>query len=387
MITICHVVKNLDISYGGPARSVPALCNSLAAVGVRSVIFALEYNDHEENELLIGGDFDVVTCKRFFPTGRLNYSFGLTNNLERVCREYRVDIIHCHTMWNYLAFSTFRVKLRLNLPLMISPRSNLMTESLRRSVVKKKIAAYAFQDSMIKQASMIHATSDGERTDIQLLNYEPPIVKIPNGVDVLEFSQRPKKREALIHLGLDIDRNYILFLSRIDRRKNLELLVDTWIDASKLLNRWDLIVAGPVQDPAILSRINSKLAATGKSSSFHYLGVVDGEDRASLFSAADIFWLVSEFENFGMSIAEALACQLPVIVTKRSPWADASTVGYGESLLPDRDEALMSLLCLMKKSEDQREKMGAIGRSYVEEKYQWSQIASRMKKAYMEILD
>ncbi len=49
---------------------------------------------------------------------------------------------------------------------------------------------------------------------------------------------------------------------------------------------------------------------------------VDDEGKWSLMRSVDLFVLPSHSENFGMAIAEALACGLPVITTNRTPWEE-----------------------------------------------------------------
>jgi glycosyltransferase involved in cell wall biosynthesis len=113
---------------------------------------------------------------------------------------------------------------------------------------------------------------------------------------------------------------------------------------------------------------------------------VDGQQKWELYRRADLFILPSHSENFGMVVAEALACGLPVITTKGTPWEALTQhrcgwwVDVGVEPLADALRAAMAL------DDAERCEMGSRGRRLVEHEYTWSIVAKQMVSVYRWVL-
>ena len=95
------------------------------------------------------------------------------------------------------------------------------------------------------------------------------------------------------------------------------------------LNNWELLIAGPKDDPKYLSRIDDVIGQNGLTDKVHFLGMLDKKERILAYSAANLFLLPSHTENFGIVIAEAMAAGLPVITTKNTPWSEIKKYDCG----------------------------------------------------------
>ena len=67
----------------------------------------------------------------------------------------------------------------------------------------------------------------------------------------------------------------------------------------------------------------------GLEKQIHFQGEVMGEDKIECYRGADLFVLPSFSENFGLVIAEALSCGVPVITTRETPWEELETHRFG----------------------------------------------------------
>ncbi|MGI9607712.1 MAG: glycosyltransferase family 4 protein [Acidimicrobiales bacterium] len=158
-------------------------------------------------------------------------------------------------------------------------------------------------------------------------------VVIPPGVDTAKFRPIPADDQAAIRVeyGIDPSAPFILSVSRLVPRKGM----DTLVAAAGRLQRWypDLVVgiAGDGRDRRRLAR---RIAATGAP--VRLLGRVSDEDKAALYSAADIFamlcrnrWAGLEQEGFGIVFVEAAAAGTPQVAGESGGAAEA--VAHGET--------------------------------------------------------
>jgi glycosyltransferase involved in cell wall biosynthesis len=109
------------------------------------------------------------------------------------------------------------------------------------------------------------------------------------------------------------DRNYLLFLSRLHPKKGCDLLLHAFVALNP--PDVDLVLAGPDEGQ---KRLLEALAKTlGVSGRVHFPGMLQGDAKWGAYYGADVFILPSHQENFGLVVAEALACSLPVLTTNK----------------------------------------------------------------------
>src|SRR5205823_5914523 len=111
-----------------------------------------------------------------------------------------------------------------------------------------------------------------------------------------------------------------------------------------------------------------------------------GDARTKLYLQSDLFILPTLSENFGLVIAEALACGLPVITTRAAPWSDLETHRCGwwiQTGVPPLVTALTEALAL---SVPALHEMGLRGRRLVETHYSWPPLARQMLALYAWLL-
>jgi len=185
-----------------------------------------------------------------------------------------------------------------------------------------------------------------------------------------------------------------------------------------------LVIAGP-DEQGTLKALKEQVARLGLEASVKFVGSVYGEEKWRMLRSADVFVLPSRSENFGIVVAEALACGVPVICTKGAPWSEllgegsnaagaagskkvqtacrsgskegsnglsASFISHPSSVADNGRcgwwmdvgveplaEALREALSL---TDEERRIMGENGRRLVESKYRWESVAERMAAVY-----
>jgi glycosyltransferase involved in cell wall biosynthesis len=178
-------------------------------------------------------------------------------------------------------------------------------------------------------------------------------------------------------------RRTALFLSRIHPIKGLLELVDAWGQVRPA--GWRMVIAGP-DEGGRRAVVEARVLAQGLASDFAFVGAVDGAEKTALYQSADLFILPSFSENFGVVIAEALACGVPVITTKGTPWAGLQTHRCGWWIDLGKDALVDALREATLTPAEVRQEMGERGRIYATSTFDWHAIARDMLAVYQWIL-
>jgi glycosyltransferase involved in cell wall biosynthesis len=162
----------------------------------------------------------------------------------------------------------------------------------------------------------VHATAEGERRQAAKWIPKANFAVLPLLVDLSEYDTLPGTGPALAAFPQLASTNpKVLFLSRLHPKKGVEILLRAAADVARRGIDLELFIAGPGDDDYV-SRLKRLANELGLSAKTHFLGMVRGAQRTSLYQAADLFVLPTHQENFGLVLVEALACGTPVITTK-----------------------------------------------------------------------
>ena len=188
----------------------------------------------------------------------------------------------------------------------------------------------------------------------------------------------------------------VLFLSRIHPKKGLLDLVRAWAAIQnskfKIQNsesggrpRWRVVVAGG-DEGGHLQELKAEIGKLNLGDVFEFIGPVEGAAKWELYRQADLFVLPSHSENFGIVVAEALACGVPVIASRGTPWEDLVTHRCGWWPAIGSEPLAAALREALSRTDEERRAMGARGRELVQAKYGWPGAAEQMQAVYQWML-
>lgn len=325
---VAHVVESMDDSYGGPARSIPELCKCQIDTGLLPIIYTASRTGAIVNATLDSGSLPVRVFHQY-GSDKLRFCPGLLAALLADVRAGRIEAIHLHSPWNFVAFAAWMASRLGGVRLVFSPRGSLFAWSLSQGRWRKNLAWYAFMRRMLQHAYAIHVTDRSEEEAVRLLGVTTRIETVPNSINIDEVGEVPQRDRAREVLGLPAGGRYALFMSRIHPKKGLVELLSAWEEERMAESGWQLLIVGPESDPAYVAEVRGLAARPSMAGSVRLLPPVYGPGRLDYFAASDLFVLPSHSENFGNSIAEAMLAGLPVITTSGTPWSDIATQGLG----------------------------------------------------------
>ncbi len=285
-----------------------------------------------------------------------------------ILRRLAPDIVHTHGLWSALSLSAARYGVQTGRPLVVSPHGMLDPWALLQSKTKKRVGMALMERSHLSRASAIHVLTTAEAHDVRRLGIQTPIAVIPNGVDLPVQSGLP--RPEFMH------ERTLLFLGRLHPKKGLAELIDAFNLAAPRLPGWRLAIAG-WDDGATGYR---ERAAAGRAD-IVFVGPLFGALKAAAYAHAAAFILPSYSEGLPLTVLEAWAAGVPVLMTDACNLAEGFTVGAAARIATDATEMAHSLATLLP-NDDWRQAAGAAGRALVTARFTWDRVAADFEELY-----
>jgi glycosyltransferase involved in cell wall biosynthesis len=170
----------------------------------------------------------------------------------------------------------------------------------------------------------------------------------------------------------------VLYLARIHKIKGADILVRAFADVIKRLDDVRLVVAGP--DDGYLGELESLIRGLKIEDKVLISGALYGRDKLEAYVDADVYVLPSRYETFPMSILEALACGIPIILTENCGINEYFRSKLCLAVKPDPD-ALSGVLLEMLLNKQQMSTFRQNCRTIVEA-FGISRTVSKLERAY-----
>lgn len=360
---VCIFTASIDKKDGGPSRSVPILARGLAEIGLSVSLMTLETDDMNTH-LLNGTNVNLKVLRR-------NISM---KGLESIVLKGNYDVIHAQNLWNLFYHKMSIIARQHNIPYIMTPRGTLEPWSLSQKKLKKKIALTLYQKKDLQKANCILATAPMEADHLRKLGITVPIAVIPNGIDVSEYGCRNIEFREKV-------KKQILFLSRIHEKKGIEILLNAWSRLAPRYPDWQVIIAGN-GDSSYIEKLNGLLVLKRLNGVVKIIPPVFGDSKLRLYRESSLFVLPSYSENFGMVIAEAMACGVPVITTTGTPWEELNKKELGWCIELNEVNLVKALTDAIDLGEKKLFDKGLRCSKYINENYQYTEVAKCNKSVY-----
>jgi len=361
---VIHVTPSVSPKAGGPAVSIPFLCEGLTLLGCDVVLVGGREEDRVETKVPVR----TFQFKKFPKP--LRRSPDMNSWLLRQCRDSEVHVIHSHNLWGMPTYYSHRASSKYGPLHVVSPRGTLTSYSLSKGSRLKSLYWALVQKRILNECAGIHATSESELIDIRRLGVRRPVAVIPNGINI-----QP--------MGLRAPRKQFLYLGRLHPEKGLERLLRAWALIDNSRGEWGLRLVGPGA-PEYVSRLKEFVSRNNLPSVF-FGEPIFGEEKFKEYRDAAYFVLPSFTENFGVSVAEALSMGVPAIANKGAPWEDLNNHNCGWWIDEGAEALASALVKAITTPEAIRRTMGENGRDLVSSRYSF-QATSRMVLDFYEYL-
>jgi len=208
-------------------------------------------------------------------------------------------------------------------------------------------------------------------------------VVVPYGVD-RALTPGPKPEALARRLGV-AGAPVVLFLGSLEARMNRCFLLDVWQEVIRIRVDARLVVAG---DGPLLGHLRGRARTLGLDHSVVFTGHVPAKEKLDYYRLADMFVFPSTMEGFGLAVAEAMACGLPVLISDRGSLPEL-VVPAADGLVADpndRGAFVRGILTLLGDAGIRR-RFGGANRERVERVFRWDICAAATARVYEEVLE
>lgn len=324
-------------------------------------------------------------------------------------------LVHIQGLWQWGLHKIAQACRKAKVPYVISPRGMLDPWALSVKKWKKRLGMLLYQKHDLEQAIAFHVTADMECNHVRALGFTQPCIIAPNGVQVPAVLPEVKVKEDGIQ-------RVAIFLSRLHPGKGLLTLAEAWARVKP--QGWVMKVIGPDNyghKAEVIAKLDSlgiphsqnnslgfgdsglkassAVQAPTSMSCWQFYDAMDDNEKWLAYRSADLLIHPSVSENFGITIAEGLYAELPVICTKGTPWSEVegniqdSPSVDNSSFASGKcgwwiDQGVDALEAALREatSSANLQLLGQNGQRLILSKYTWPAIAQTMIAGYKSIL-
>jgi glycosyltransferase involved in cell wall biosynthesis len=353
---LLQVLPSVDPRMGGTAEVVRQLGLHLGKIGCRVDVATL---DDPERSFVAEYPLNAIALGP--SRGTYSYSSRFVPWLRANAGNY--DAVIVNGVWQYHSFGVWQALRKHTVPYYVFPHGMLDPWFKRTYPLKhlKKWLYWPWADyRVLRDARHVLFTSEEER---RLARQSFWLYKATEKVVVLGISPPPANAAYLREKFLAAHpmlqgRRILLFMSRIHAKKGCDLLIESFATVAAGDPTLHLVIAGPDQT-GLLGKLKALASRLRLMDRISWPGMLQGDMKWGAFYSAEAFVLPSHQENFGIAVAEAMSCGLPVLISDRvNICREVEDDGAGFVAADSREGTEKSLRAWLNLDSQQRVDMG-----------------------------
>lgn len=375
-----HILPSIDPTGGGPMEGVRQLGLRLTEMG-----HCIELVTLDDPGAPFLGDCPLKVYALGPSKWAYRYNSRLTPWLRIHARNY--DAIIVNGLWQYHSFGAWRALHRMKVPYFVFTHG-MLDPWFKHTYPFKHLKKWLYwpwaEYRVLRDASAVLFTCEEERL---LARQSFWLYRVREAVVAYGTRTPPTDAEALrahfyaAHPELR-GKKVLLFLSRIQEKKGCDLLIEVFAKVAGQDADLHLLMAGPDQT-GWAATLQAQARRLGIAERISWPGMLQGDMKWGAFYASEAFMLPSHQENFGIAVAEALGCALPVLISdKVNIWREIEADGAG-IVNPDTAEGTeRTLLRWLALDAEARRKMAQQARVTFERRFTVDSMAKSLIEAF-----
>ncbi len=324
---LLHIISSLNPKGGGPVEGIRQLHPYLSK---RGVTVEVACGDAPDAPWLSAYGLSVHAL----GSSRTGYAY--TPRLVPWLREHTAnyDAVIVNGLWQYHSFAAWRALSRTATPYFVFTHG-MLDPWFKRAYPLKHLKKWLYwpwaEYRVLRDARAVIFTCEEERL---LARQSFWLYRVNELVTSYGTANPPDNTDGLRRKFFDAfpdlqNKRIVLFLSRIQEKKGCDLLVEAFASVANSDSRLHLVMAGPDQTGWVKT-LQAQAEKLGIAQRISWIGMTQGDMKWGAFYAAEVFCLPSHQENFGIVVAEALACGKPVLISdKVNIWREIETDAAG----------------------------------------------------------
>ena len=208
------------------------------------------------------------------------------------------------------------------------------------------------------------------------------------GLDNARFNEKVNKSPKILELEnekKDENLRYLLYIGKIERRRNTLFLINLLHEINKTKNNVKLILIGKGESDYI-EEVKKEVEKYKLNDKIIYIEKMQQEELSNIYKISDIFLLPTEYEIFGMVLLEAMYFGLPVITTYNGGSSTIIENGKNGFICSKLDKAeWKEIVCDLLNDTNKLSKISTNGKITIKEKFTWNVIVKDFLKKYERI--
>ena len=296
-----------------------------------------------------------------------------------------VDFVTLHSTYSFPVLVGYLLARWFHKPYGLWPHGVFAPIQRQISARKKKIYDGLIARAILDNASVLFYTAKGEREETRSLNFKAPSVIIPHGLNFEDFVNLPPRGTFRSRYMAGHSGPLVLFLSRINQKKGLDILVRAFALMLARLPNVRLAIVGSSDPPQFEDQVMSWIKESGISDYVVMPGLLVGEEKMQAFVDADVFVLPSHAENFGFAVFEAMASRIPVVISDTLDYANEIDSHKAGISVPRDPQAFADAIVRVLTDRDLHQKLGQNGFNLART-YSWDTTGERVERTIKCIL-
>jgi glycosyltransferase involved in cell wall biosynthesis len=324
---ILHFIASIDPATGGPVEGLKQRCTIYRNNGHEVEVASLD-----PPEFVARCDFPAKVVGLGPGWGKFRYSRHAVPWLK--ANLSRFDVVFVNGIWNYNTLAAYRALAGTRIPWAIFPHGMLDPYFKKRfplKHLKKSLYWHVILRRTMREATAVLFTCEEERILARqsFSRYSVRETVVPYGTFGPSCEMAAAREEFLARWPELRGKRLAISLGRIHPKKGTDLLIEAFAETLGKDEAWQLVIAGPDQT-GWRKELEALAERLGIATRITWTGSLQGTLKWGAFSASEVFVLPSHQENFGIVVAEALACGLPAIVSdKVNIWREVVNGGAG----------------------------------------------------------
>jgi glycosyltransferase involved in cell wall biosynthesis len=312
---ILHVISSTDPATGGPIEGIRQLLKPLHELGHTVEVACCDApQSHWLAELGLNGVYALGPA-------RLGYAYA--PRLLAWLRENatRYDAIIVHGLWQYHGLAVRQALAGTQVPYFVFTHG-MLGEWFKHTYPIKHLKKWLYwpwaEYRVLRDAQAVIFTCEEERLQAWRSFWLYSALEVVSGFGIAPPSENGAElaRQFTAKQPHLEGKRVVLFLGRLHRVKGCDLLLKAFAQVAQLDARLHLIMAGPDQ-VGWAATLRAQAQQLGLTDRISWPGMLREVDKWGAFYAAEVFCLPSHHENFGIVVAEALACGKPVLISNK----------------------------------------------------------------------
>lgn len=354
MTKILRIIADSNPASGGPIEGTRRFGAVWAEHGHRQDLLTLDAPGETWLTDYPGEIIALGTPHTRNPLSKYRYSPRMAPWLHEHARDY--DAILVSGLWRYQARAAGQALAGGPTPYFVLPHGMLdpwFRKTYPLKHLSKQLSWWWAEGPLLANARAVLFTSEEERRLAEGIfrPWKANGVVIGYGTQDVSGNAEEQKHAFRAEVPALRGRDYLLFLSRIHHKKGCDLLVEAFAKVAGDAPGLDLVMAGPDQ-VGLVDVLRQQAERLGIGGRLHFPGMLKGDAKTGAFRGAAAFVLPSHQENFGIVVAEALACATPVLISdKVNIWREVAADGAG-LVGPDTVEGTQASLAAFLEMDD-----------------------------------